>query len=217
MKITADRYPALGLIARREDTLPKVLPFTCENEKNRDPLLSSPALYDLFYCFATRNTEGKPKEKTRLFHYVISELLLYKLKSKRRLSQLNFHPYLNKSCNWYGGIVIADPVEELHYVYRVRNLDETMRQQYRQGVYYSIGYFKGGNVLGFEDGFLEKDGKVSRITGIYDGNTPVGGYLYFIGALMRHIERYNLLSALPHGVPDHAVKFNLVSYDEDDK
>ena len=44
---------------------------------------------------------------------------------------------------------------------------------------------------------MDTEGEVDLISGIYDDDTPLQGYLYFIGALMRHMERVKMVKDLP--------------------
>jgi len=192
MQITEQRFPALRLMLSRKEDFPEVLPFTCTNDSDRQFINESEAFYKLFLYFAIRNSRslGEVSDKTTSFNYVVCEELFEKYKYKQRLNPSNFIPYFYKSdYTSYGGMVISDLKDGLHYMYRIETRRNLYGNKKKYGVYFAIGYFKGNTFLGFEDGILDEVGEVMGNEFRYDGNTPVYGYLKFIGAVFRHIDR----------------------------
>lgn len=214
MQITEQRFPALKLMSSRLEDFPEVLPFICTNDRDRQLINESEAFYELFRYFAQRNSRslGEKGEKTKTFNYVVCEELFFKYKYKQRLNSSNFIPYLHKKdYRSYGGMIISDLRDGLHYVYRIENLPNHYTDQKKYGVRFSIGYFKGNTFLGFQDGKLYQDGEVMHNQVRYDDHTPVNGYLNFIGAVFRHIDRFvSPRDLMPEEVSNEEEKFQLV-------
>lgn len=193
MQITYQRFPALKLMSCLEENFPPVLSFICAEEWNRQFINNSDALYELFRSFARSNSRGlgETEEKIKLFNYVVSEELFIKYNYKRKLIPSNIIPYLHKrSYKFYGGMVISDLKEGLHYVYHIENLTYGHANPDKYVAYFSVGYFKGNTLLGFDDGMLDQDLEVTSNHVRYGDNRNLNGYLYFIGALFRHIVRF---------------------------
>jgi hypothetical protein len=216
MRNIYERFPALELISGNEATYPEVLPFICTTKGDLDFINTSLSFADLFVGFNPDSKEASHTigNRTEVFNYVISEKLFEHFKFKRRLSPSNFIQYLKKDVNWFGGVVVADIHQGLHYVYQIRNLGETKAEKEASGVYFAVGYFKNSTFLGFEDGYMDHEGEVELISGIYDDDTPLHGYLYFIGALMRHLERFKMARDLPEDMGITSGDFKYVVLDD---
>ncbi|MET7000691.1 hypothetical protein [Chitinophaga defluvii] len=144
---------------------------------------------ELFQSFSPEWSLEEKDKNSKLLNYVVCENLTESIHTIQRLSFSNFIRYLARDHQWYGGMVMTDLEKGFHYVYRIASLPDHGGNRDASTVYFKIGYFKNATFLGFEEGVVHPDGDIQLEIALHDSNTRIGGYLYFIGALFRHIER----------------------------
>jgi len=215
MIVSNERFPALGLICNPKQVNRKLLPFSSKNKERHAFIKKSREFVELFQSFSPEWSLEEKDKNSKLLNYVVCENLTERIRTKRRLSPSNFIRYLARDQQWYGGMVMTDLEKGFHYVYRIASLPDQGGNRDASMVYFKIGSFKNATFLGFEEGMVHQDGETQFQIVIHGSNTRVGDYLYYIGALFRHIERYKMTRPLPKNIQIHEGDFEFAVLQDD--